>query len=135
MLTITGGKLTTWRRMAKQTVDRMVERAGRDAPCRTDEIPLGMAASESELDAPEGVGEEAVAQLAFRYGHAAVRVLDMAGEGRMAEPIVDGRPGPDGEIVLACRAEQVSGRRRTSAPPRPHRRCSSFGRVGPASPS
>ena len=28
MLTITGGKLTTWRRMAKQTVDRIVERAG-----------------------------------------------------------------------------------------------------------
>ena len=30
MLTITGGKLTTWRRMAKQVVDRMVEREGRD---------------------------------------------------------------------------------------------------------
>ena len=26
LLTITGGKLTTWRRMAKQVVDRMVER-------------------------------------------------------------------------------------------------------------
>ena len=109
MLTITGGKLTTWRRMAKQTVDRMVERAGRDAPCRTDEIPLGMAASESELDAPEGVGEEAVAQLAFRYGHAAVRVLDMARQRpELAEPIVDGRPDLMAEIVLACRAEQAS---------------------------
>ena len=32
MLTITGGKLTTWRRMAEQTVDRIVERDGRDAP-------------------------------------------------------------------------------------------------------
>ena len=32
MLTITGGKLTTWRRMAKQVVDRMVEREGREAP-------------------------------------------------------------------------------------------------------
>ena len=29
LLTITGGKLTTWRRMAKQVVDRMVEREGR----------------------------------------------------------------------------------------------------------
>ena len=44
MLTITGGKLTTWRRMAKQTVDRLVEREGREAPCHTAEIPLGMAA-------------------------------------------------------------------------------------------
>jgi glycerol-3-phosphate dehydrogenase len=32
LLTITGGKLTTWRRMAKQTVDRLVEREGRVAP-------------------------------------------------------------------------------------------------------
>ena len=43
MVTITGGKLTTWRRMAKKTVDRIVERDGRDAPCRTHEVPLGMA--------------------------------------------------------------------------------------------
>ncbi len=54
MLTITGGKLTTWRRMAKQVVDRMVEREGRVAPCRTDDVPLGMAASEHELDPPRG---------------------------------------------------------------------------------
>ena len=43
MITITGGKLTTWRRMAKMAVDRMVERDNRDAPCRTHEIPLGYA--------------------------------------------------------------------------------------------
>ena len=39
MITITGGKLTTWRRMAKMTVDRIVERDGRDAPCRTARDP------------------------------------------------------------------------------------------------
>ena len=44
LLTITGGKLTTWRRMAKQVVDRMVEREGREAPCQTADIPLGMPA-------------------------------------------------------------------------------------------
>ncbi|MDQ2675281.1 MAG: glycerol-3-phosphate dehydrogenase/oxidase, partial [Actinomycetota bacterium] len=48
MLTITGGKLTTWRRMAKQVVDRLVEREGREAPCRTDKLPLGMPASEDD---------------------------------------------------------------------------------------
>ena len=78
MLTITGGKLTTWRRMAKQTVDRLVEREGREAPCHTAEIPLGMAARPEDLEAPDGVGEEAVSQLAFRYGHAAREVLDLA---------------------------------------------------------
>ena len=43
LITITGGKLTTWRRMAKLVVDRLVERDGRVAPCRTHEIPLGQA--------------------------------------------------------------------------------------------
>ena len=85
MLTITGGKLTTWRRMAKQVVDRMVEREGRVAPCRTDDIPLGMAASEHELDPPEGMAEGDLPAgyrelLAFRYGHAARNVLRLAGE-------------------------------------------------------
>ena len=42
LVTITGGKLTTWRRMAKMAVDRLVEREGREAPCRTHEIPLGL---------------------------------------------------------------------------------------------
>ena len=41
LVTITGGKLTTWRRMAKMAVDRIVEREGREAPCRTHEIPIG----------------------------------------------------------------------------------------------
>ena len=39
LVTITGGKLTTWRRMAKMAVDRIVEREGREAPCRTARDP------------------------------------------------------------------------------------------------
>jgi glycerol-3-phosphate dehydrogenase len=108
MLTITGGKLTTWRRMAKQTVDRLVEREGREAPCHTAEIPLGMEARPGDLDAPEGVGEEALAQLAFRYGHAARKVLDVAREEpRLAGPIVPGRPDLLAEAVIAARHEQA----------------------------
>ncbi|MDP9228285.1 MAG: glycerol-3-phosphate dehydrogenase/oxidase, partial [Actinomycetota bacterium] len=48
MLTITGGKLTTWRRMPEQTVDRIVERDGREAEARTDDIPLGMPARDED---------------------------------------------------------------------------------------
>ncbi|HKT82467.1 MAG TPA: glycerol-3-phosphate dehydrogenase/oxidase, partial [Solirubrobacterales bacterium] len=104
MLTITGGKLTTWRRMAKQTVDRMVEREGREATCHTAEIPLGMAARPEDLEAPDGVGEETRAQLAFRYGHAARHVLAIAREDpKLARPIVPGRPDLMAEVALAAR--------------------------------
>ena len=64
LITITGGKLTTWRRMAKLAVDRIVEREGRDAPCRTHEIPLGMAVEPAALPRADGVAEAAYAQLA-----------------------------------------------------------------------
>ncbi len=108
MLTITGGKLTTWRRMAKQTVDRLVEREGREAACHTAEIPLGMEARPEDLEAPEGVGEEAIAQLAFRYGHAARNVLALAREDpKLAAPIVPGRPDLLAEAKIAARHEQA----------------------------
>src|SRR6202030_1186202 len=55
MLTITGGKLTTWRRMAKLVVDRLVERDARDAPCHTHEITLGQAIAVEDLPRVEGV--------------------------------------------------------------------------------
>ena len=108
MLTITGGKLTTWRRMAEMTVDRLVERDGLQAPCRTDDIPLGMPARpedlETELELPEGASE----QLAFRYGHAARRVLDLCEERpELAERIVPGMPDLLAEAVLAARSEQA----------------------------
>jgi glycerol-3-phosphate dehydrogenase len=108
MLTITGGKLTTWRRMAKQTVDRLVLREGREAPCHTHEIPLGMSARPEDLEAPEGVGEEATEQLAFRYGHAARKVLEIArADPKLARPIAPGRPDLLAEVVLAARHEQA----------------------------
>ena len=108
MLTITGGKLTTWRRMAKQTVDRIVERAGRQARCQTADIPLGMEVAPESLVAPEGVGEEAVRQLAFRYGHAAKSVLRLAAaDPDLARPIVPGMPDIMAEVVLAAEKEQA----------------------------
>jgi glycerol-3-phosphate dehydrogenase len=108
MVTITGGKLTTWRRMAKMTVDRLVERDGREAPCRTGEIPLGMPVSALDLPRVEGVGEDAYEQLAGRYGYAAHEVLAMASErGELAQPILPGMPDLLAEATFAGRREQA----------------------------
>ena len=110
MITITGGKLTTFRRMAKMTVDRLVERDLRDAPCRTHEIPLGMAEDAADLPRVEGVPEESYGALAARYGHAAHDVLAVAGErGELAQPIVAGLPDLLAEAVFAARREQARG--------------------------
>jgi glycerol-3-phosphate dehydrogenase len=108
MLTITGGKLTTWRRMAKSTVDRLVEREAREAPCRTHEIPLGQAIAVEELPRVEGVPSESYPALAARYGHAAHDVLALATErGELAQPIVAGQPDLLAEVALAARREQA----------------------------
>jgi len=109
MITITGGKLTTWRRMAKLAIDRLVERDNADAPCRTHEIPLGLAVDPHELPRVEGVaGPETYEALAGRYGHAAHGVLRVAAErGELAQPIVDGLPDLLAEAVFSARHEQA----------------------------
>ena len=107
MLTITGGKLTTWRRMAKQTVDRLVEREGREAPATPPRSRSGWRRAGGPGGAGGG-GEESVSQLAFRYGHAARAVLDLAWKDpKLAAPIVAGRPDLLAEAVVAARLEQA----------------------------
>jgi glycerol-3-phosphate dehydrogenase len=106
LVTITGGKLTTWRRMAKLAVDRIVEREGREAPCRTHEIPLGQPARPEEL-ASAG-DDESAALLAHRYGYAAREVLALA----EADPALRARVVPElpdllAELPFAARNEQA----------------------------
>jgi glycerol-3-phosphate dehydrogenase len=108
MLTITGGKLTTFRRMAAQVVDRITERDGREAECRTDDIPLGMTARPGDLETSVELPEGATDQLGFRYGHAARTVLDLCEERpELAQPIVPGCPDLLAEVVVAARHEQA----------------------------
>ena len=109
LVTITGGKLTTWRRMAKLAVDRIVEREGREAPCRTHEIPLGQPATEEDLPAVEGVGEDSRKLLAGRYGYAAREVLALAQERpELRRRIVPDQPDLLAEAVIAVRYEQAA---------------------------
>ena len=109
LVTITGGKLTTWRRMAKLAVDRVVEREGREAPCRTHEIPLGAPVEESELPAIDGLGDDSRRQLAHRYGYAAHDVLELvAADARLGRRITPELPDLLAEAVFAARREQAA---------------------------
>ena len=108
LVTITGGKLTTWRRMAKMAVDRIVEREGREAPCRTHEIPLGQPVPVAELPEVEGIDHASRAALADRYGYAARDVLALAEQ----RPELRARIAPDlpdvlAEAAFAARREQA----------------------------
>jgi glycerol-3-phosphate dehydrogenase len=108
LITITGGKLTTWRRMAKLVVDRLVERDGREAPCRTGQIPLGAPIDPQGLRRVAGVEEAAYRQLAGRYGHGAERVLELAStRPPLAQPIVAGLPDLLAEAPFSVREEQA----------------------------
>jgi glycerol-3-phosphate dehydrogenase len=107
-VTITGGKLTTWRRMAKLAVDRIVEREGREAPCRTHEIQLGMPADAEALPETAGVDEGSRMHLASRYGHAANLVMRLAAvDPRLAERISPDLPDIVAEAAFAVDHEQA----------------------------
>ena len=108
LITITGGKLTTYRRMAKMAVDRLVEREARDAPCRTHEVPLGQPVDPATLPRVEPIDDLAYQRLASRYGQMAHDVLAVAAErGELAQPIVAGLPDLLAEAAFAARREQA----------------------------
>ena len=74
MVTVVGGKLTTYRRMAQDAVDAAVAHAGLTAgPCVTATTPLLGAAPRAEL-----ARLEQPARLVRRFGTDAALVLDNA---------------------------------------------------------
>ena len=113
LITITGGKLTTWRRMAKLAVDRLVERDGRQAPCRTAaRSRWARPLTPTRSPALEGVSPDAYAQLAARYGYAAEKVLETAAaRGELTQPIVarTARPAGRGAVLGPQRAGSHGG--------------------------
>jgi glycerol-3-phosphate dehydrogenase len=95
-LAIVGGKLTTYRRMAQDVVDRLTTR-----PCRTARLPLVGAAPPAALHsvaAPE--------RLVRRYGTEAPAVVALAdGRPELLEPVADGVPVCGAELLWAVRHE------------------------------
>ena len=101
MITVTGGKLTTYRRMAADAVDAAVERLGmRGRRSRTRRIRLHGAAGWDATELPN--------DLATRYGGDAREVLALIrADASLAEPIVPGLAYSKAEVVYAARAEMA----------------------------
>lgn len=96
VLTVVGGKLTTYRAMAEEAVDAAVQRLGRGRRrALTARLPLVGAAPRSVL-----AGVDAPARLIARYGTEAPVVAALG-----SEPVVDGRPETVGELRFAVRHE------------------------------
>ena len=113
LLTITGGKLTTYRRMAKDVVDRIVERDDVRSPCRTEEINLSGARPVDELVAEGtvvaiglGLSAEVAASLVRQCGESAGHVLSLvAAEPALGELLSPWTPHIAAEVVHAARSE------------------------------
>ncbi|MEI4272987.1 glycerol-3-phosphate dehydrogenase/oxidase [Klenkia sp. LSe6-5] len=96
VLTVVGGKLTTYRAMAEETVDAAVGVLGRGARRSvTARLPLVGAAPRRVLDRID-----APPRLVARYGTEAPQVHALG-----ADPVVAGRPETVGELRFAVRAE------------------------------
>ena len=119
LISIAGGKLTTYRLVAKTVVDRVVDalRAAGDRRrfprSRTGEVPLpGGAAPAATLAGAalsrdgHGVAPAVIDHLAGRYGSRLDEVLGLvARDQRLGEPIVAGLPDPRAEVVEAVERE------------------------------
>ncbi|PXY30927.1 glycerol-3-phosphate dehydrogenase/oxidase [Prauserella muralis] len=102
VVTIVGGKLTTYRRMAQDAVDAAVRAAGLAArECRTAQLPLFGAASRPELSVVE-----AEPRLVGRYGTEAPRVAALGEvDPELGRPLFPGCEVTAAEVVWAVRHE------------------------------
>ncbi|HBG04305.1 MAG: glycerol-3-phosphate dehydrogenase [Geobacteraceae bacterium GWC2_58_44] len=111
LITIAGGKWTTYRKMALDTVDYAVRVAGL-AParqCRTDRIILwggeGFRPDAAPALASEyGISPESAWHLHRSYGDQAPRVAELC-SGPFHEPLLPGHPYLKGELLYALRRE------------------------------
>ncbi|HWC37062.1 MAG TPA: glycerol-3-phosphate dehydrogenase/oxidase [Acidimicrobiales bacterium] len=114
VVSVTGGKLTTYRKMAADTVDEVVGLLGHGRrKSRTASMPLRGAAGTAELRAPDaavrlGADESVVDHLVGRYGGEARAVLAIVdADPAMGEPLVQGLSYLRAEAVYAARYEMV----------------------------
>ena len=104
VISVTGGKLTTYREMAEDTVDTAVAALGRRSRCVTSRLQLVGAAGFREPS-----NRSPTAHLAGRYGTEAQVLIELiAGDATLAEPLVAGLPYVRAEALFAVRYEMAT---------------------------
>ncbi|HEV7523515.1 MAG TPA: glycerol-3-phosphate dehydrogenase/oxidase [Acidimicrobiia bacterium] len=101
VVTVTGGKLTTYRRMAADAVDEVAKLLGRSrSRSRTKRIRLRGADGWDASDIPKNLAE--------RYGSDGRAVADLErSDPQLARPLIENLPYSRAEVVYAARAEMA----------------------------
>ncbi|MBI3975631.1 MAG: glycerol-3-phosphate dehydrogenase/oxidase, partial [Armatimonadetes bacterium] len=115
MVSIIGGKLTTYRKMAADVVDVLVRRDGSHTPCKTENLVLAGGEDHATLrtqvlrTAEEfGLTASQAEHLYQTYGSGALRLIELTKEEpALRRPLVPGLPILAGEVVQGCREEQA----------------------------
>lgn len=111
LVSVVGGKLTTYRKMAEDTVDAVVARDGGGRPCRTAAIALAGADGLDEARralSQTTLADDQRAHLVETYGGAAATLAALIrDDGALAARLSDGLPLTAAEVVYACTHEQA----------------------------
>lgn len=116
LVTIVGGKLTTYRRMAQDTMDLLSRRDGVTSPSHpTRSLPLegsaGWPRAQSKIAAEGsalGLSAEITAHLGKSYGSEALAILELVKEdASLSKRLIDDLPYIRAEVIYACRYEMA----------------------------
>jgi glycerol-3-phosphate dehydrogenase len=115
LVSIMGGKLTTYRRMAQDTLDVLSRRDGSKPVHPTENLPLhgsaGWPVKRKELAsqaATLGLDADIMDHLGHSYGTEAETVLNLvAGDAALGKRLIDDLPYIRAEVIYACRYEMA----------------------------
>lgn len=115
LVTIVGGKMTTYRRMAQDTVDVLSRRDSKELVHPTEHVLLygsaGWPDAQQDLQAQGtrlGLSAQTITHLGKSYGSEAAEVLRLVEEdASLARLLIDDLPYICAEVVHACRAEMA----------------------------
>ena len=103
VISIMGGKLTTYRKMSEHTVDEVVKHVGKATKCKTKNLPFigAKGFKSSMLNGPD-------AHLAERFGSELGSIKELISkDASLREPLIPGLPYLRAEAVFACRNEMA----------------------------